>query len=114
MELVARNVREWYAFYGGEEMGITLDQATVVWNAALTSIKEEKEILDDIIEKQLIIKFHDATCVNNHTDQCGWLYEIKNGEHQWQFPSHMSWFAKYIESKANNFEGCYEIIPYKE
>jgi len=36
----AKDVREWYAFHGGEELGITLEQASIVWDAALMSIKE--------------------------------------------------------------------------
>ncbi len=32
-------VRDWYAFNGGEELGITLEQASIVWEAALKSIE---------------------------------------------------------------------------
>ena len=33
----AKNVREWYAFHGGEELGISLEHASVVWDAAKES-----------------------------------------------------------------------------
>ena len=35
----AKNVREWFAFYGGEELGISLEHASIVWNAAIKSVK---------------------------------------------------------------------------
>ena len=31
---VAKNVREWFAFFGGEESGVSLEQASVIWEAA--------------------------------------------------------------------------------
>jgi len=71
----ANNVREWYAFYGGEEMGISLDQASIIWDAAIKSNNVDKEIaeagieLDVIMEKQNIIRFHNATCKSSHTDE---------------------------------------------
>jgi hypothetical protein len=33
----AKSVREWYAFYGGEELGISLEHASIVWDAAINS-----------------------------------------------------------------------------
>lgn len=32
--VAARNFSEWFAFYGGEELGIGRDNAAVVWEAA--------------------------------------------------------------------------------
>jgi len=32
--VAAKTVREWYAFYGGAELGISLEHASVVWGAA--------------------------------------------------------------------------------
>jgi len=32
--VAARDVREWYAFFGGEESGVSLEQASVIWEAA--------------------------------------------------------------------------------
>ena len=37
--LSAKNIREWYAFYGGEELGISLEHASIVWDAAIKSIE---------------------------------------------------------------------------
>jgi hypothetical protein len=37
--LAAKNVREWFAFYGGEELGISLEHASVVWDAAVKSME---------------------------------------------------------------------------
>jgi hypothetical protein len=32
--VAAKNFSEWFAFYGGEELGIGRDKAAVVWEAA--------------------------------------------------------------------------------
>jgi hypothetical protein len=32
--LAPNNVREWFAFYGGEESGISLELASKIWEAA--------------------------------------------------------------------------------
>jgi len=39
--LFAKNVREWFAFFGGEELGINLEHASIVWDAAIKSIKRK-------------------------------------------------------------------------
>ena len=36
----AKNVREWFAFFGGEELDVPLDKASIIWDAAILSIKE--------------------------------------------------------------------------
>ena len=35
----AKNVREWYSFYGGEEMEVSLETASIIWDAALKSVE---------------------------------------------------------------------------
>ena len=71
----------------------------------LDSIKKEiakkrKEIieLEDILAnpsiKNLAIFKHDKECHDSHTDRCGWLYEIKDGVHDWSRSSHSMWLDR--------------------
>jgi hypothetical protein len=48
--------------------------------------------------KPLICKAHDTFCAWNHTDGCGWLYEVdsKNG-HNWLGDAHARWLRRYEE-----------------
>ncbi len=40
----------------------------------------------------LAIKIHTWACHYNHTDGCGWLYEIReDGEHEWDKISHKNY-----------------------
>jgi len=38
-----KNVREWFAFFGGEELGISLEHASVVWDAATKAINNHNK-----------------------------------------------------------------------
>jgi len=37
--MAAKTFREWYAFFGGEEMAVSRDEAEVVWKAAIKSLE---------------------------------------------------------------------------
>lgn len=39
--LYPNNIRDWFAFYGGEELGISLEHASIVWDAAIKSMKSK-------------------------------------------------------------------------
>jgi hypothetical protein len=65
-------------------------------------IKEEKEELakaqaeidnNDPL-KQLAIQLHTTLCTWNHTDGCGWYYEVSNERHDWNGHSHKDWLKK--------------------
>jgi len=36
--VAAKTFSEWYAFFGGEEMAVSRDEAEVIWNAAIKSL----------------------------------------------------------------------------
>jgi len=46
---------------------------------------------------KLTTLMHNTTCTRNHTDECGWNYEIKRDEdgesHNWSFPCHEAWLS---------------------
>ncbi len=44
--------------------------------------------------KELAILAHDALCSWNHTDGCGWMYEMTNGQHAWGSYAHQAWLKK--------------------
>jgi len=55
----ARNVREWYAFHGGEEMDVSLVEASVVWDAAVRSVTQGRPLMAGkkkcrIVERTLV------------------------------------------------------------
>lgn len=58
--------------------------------------KESLRIKGEHRRKAFIM--HALQCKKNHTDECGWYYEIKNGRHEWSLPSHRSWFNRAIQS----------------
>jgi hypothetical protein len=47
--------------------------------------------------KELTIHAHDVLCRWDHSDGCGWYYEIHRGKHNWTGWSHARWL-KHIES----------------
>ena len=59
----------------------------------LESLKKQKEgMLLSGPDCDLAIAIHNLTCRYNHTDQCGWEYEIHNNVHAWNEYAH----AKYL------------------
>ena len=71
--VAARDVREWFAFFGGEESGISLDLASKIWDAAIKSVEKSR------------------TSTNNRRDACRWKY-VEDGYYHtacgedWIFP----------------------------
>lgn len=45
-------------------------------------------------DKALAESLHEMTCRLNHTDGCGWFYEFKNKEADWEGYSHKEYLAK--------------------
>jgi len=41
MRMYAKGFREWYAFYGGEELGISFEKASIIWEAAVKSVEPD-------------------------------------------------------------------------
>jgi len=48
--------------------------------------------------KNLVIRAHDILCRWNHTDGCGWGYEVENygqRKHNWEAFAHRRWLEHY-------------------
>lgn len=61
---------------------------------------QDQEALRRTPEQNLAIELHDALCTQNHTDGCGWHYEIQKGVHNWSGSEHAHWLGK-----ATKFQG---------
>jgi len=60
----AKSFQEWYAFYGGEEMGVNRKEAAIVWKAALNSQKATGEDRDKGCEGCEYERTLDSICLN--------------------------------------------------
>lgn len=45
------------------------------------------------LDRQVAVTLHNNLCHDNHTDGCGWMYEFKNREHDWEGQSHKRFLA---------------------
>ena len=45
-------------------------------------------------ERQLARELHDLSCNQNHTDGCGWYYEISKGIDDWSRSEHREWLKR--------------------
>lgn len=62
-------------------------------------LEEKRKELERIVHKQeteknLAIQLHEHLCKRNHTDNCSWKYEIKNGYHDWNDYAHKKYLKK--------------------
>ena len=70
----------------------------------LDNINKELEALDKMLpEEALAVVIHDMTCTHNHTDGCGWYYEVAKNVHDWNKASHKG----YLEKATALHEFCY-------
>lgn len=44
--------------------------------------------------QRMAILLHDKLCHSNHTDQCGWYYEIDGIKHDWTGYAHKTYLEK--------------------
>lgn len=56
--------------------------------------EREKALKAMPLAKHLACELHDTMCHYSHTDVCGWMYEITNGNHDWNGFQHKDWLAK--------------------
>ena len=48
----------------------------------------------ELDERNLAHTMHEALCKNDHTEGCGWGYEIHAGVHSWNSWAHKQWLQK--------------------
>lgn len=78
------------------EASIAVAKAEQALAAAEAELKEaEAASHESTPEQQLAIGLHSALCHSNHTDMCGWEYEIQGSDgHQWDRHAHSSYLKK--------------------
>jgi hypothetical protein len=82
-------------------------------NVKLEALKRaQEELALQAPEYQLAIRLHDSFCRWNHTDGCGWHYEITKGVHDWNGHSHGSWLkkARRVLTDCDNETGNIEMF----
>lgn len=62
----------------------------------LENLRRQKMIEDEAAKRltpdqQLAIQLHEKLCTANHTDGCGWHYEIRDSVHDWAEGKHENW-----------------------
>ena len=66
-----------------------MDSAIEKMEAELKKLKDEREAMVQMPANQrLAIQLHSSTCSSDHTEHCGWFWEIKDGVHDWSRYSH--------------------------
>lgn len=77
------------------EASIAVAKAEQALAAAEAELKEaEAASHERTPEQQLAIDLHSALCRSDHTDMCGWEYEIHNHDHQWDRHAHSRYLKK--------------------
>ena len=71
-----------------------IDKEIADAESKLASLKLRKVRLQQMTpEQKVAVKLHDLFCHSNHTDGCGWLYEVRDGIHDWR-GDHESYLQK--------------------
>lgn len=92
----------------------------------LEQLLRNKAILEEAHKQlsptqKLAIALHDATCRHNHTDYCGWFYEVDTTTqvHKWDRGStHDDWltkagkFARYCETNGIKIDDAVEVLEF--
>lgn len=81
-----------------------IDQDIEKLTRELERLRENRALLDQMErrlsnEQKLAIAMHDTLCMHNHTDGCGWFYEVDgSGIHTTWAPSsaHGQWYGKAV------------------
>jgi hypothetical protein len=68
----------------------------------LVKLREQEAVFENMTDEQRIaITLHDMLCIYNHTDGCGWHYEIGHGHreglHDWRGSAHAPYLTKAIK-----------------
>ena len=72
-----------------------IDERNLEIKAELLELHEQKRQLAlQNEDEQLAIVLHGILCHWNHTDGCGFEYEIRDGIHQWDNASHKPYLEK--------------------
>jgi hypothetical protein len=75
----------------------------------LKALKKQKEDFETAPVKELAIALHKKMCRYNHTDGCGWEYEVRNNVHDWTGSSHRTWLDQAIRIQQIADKHCVPV-----
>lgn len=71
-----------------------LDKQIEHLQGQIESLQAQKKHLEETDpRKRFAIWYHGKFCRHNHTDGCGWEYEVSKGIHDWKGSTHQHWLA---------------------
>ena len=91
-----------------------MDNAIAKMEAELKKLKDEREAMVQMPANQrLAIQLHSSTCSGDHTEHCGWFWEIKDGVHDWTRDVHKRrlYCANIIISKMKQLGIEEDLVP---
>ncbi len=63
--------------------------------AELADLDEAEQVLASMTpEQKMAQSLHEVWCRHNHTDGCGWMYEMNKHGDDWNGSAHRSWLSK--------------------
>ncbi len=63
--------------------------------AEIAKLEEAERVLATMgPEHRVAISLHKMLCHHNHTDGCGWEYEMAGGNHEWEGHAHARYLIK--------------------
>jgi len=72
-----------------------IDKEIIHLKTEIKRLEKEQEQLSNMgPEEELAVLLHSKFCRHNHTDGCGWFYEIDDGIHNWERNAHREYLEK--------------------
>lgn len=56
--------------------------------------REEKELAALPLGERVAVTMHDLMCFHDHNEGCGWLYEMRDGRHDFRGSAHQHWLKR--------------------
>lgn len=87
----------------------TNERTTSEIDREIARLQEKREVLAKAEEafkkmplrEQVAITLHSNLCFSDHTEACGWHYEIKANVHDWKGSTHSHWLKRADKTLAN-------------
>ena len=76
------------------DLETAIKQRTVQFNQEVKDLEAQLEAVKlESPDQQLAKQLHDMLCTWNHTDGCGWYYEMKNKQDDWTGYAHKQYLG---------------------
>lgn len=78
-----------------------LDREIAKLQQAREEAAKREELFKSLpLEQRVAIVMHGHLCNDNHTDGCGWFYEVKGHVHNFTMPTHSYWLIRAKDTLA--------------